>query len=549
MANVRDALSCTGLAVFGAALVATTANPLTAAVVVSGLATGVAGNLAADVWRRIDRAGAAKLLRGWRGIDENHVVVQALRKSHIEALRAVLKTFRATAATAPNRLELEAFAKIEWKEAERLSFYRQGGLTSAEYQIRRSMLNALPMTFDAALALRRRRSHDSRSADGFEALRDAFIRGALAEIKIRTLPEKTHAPPLFRAIFLGTNVENSWFDYFIREAADLLKNEPAFEAIWNGEQVAYANSLLEEVAARLDRLERIVGAPLRTGTASVAKFAAAIRNRPADLLIARYRVIPYIDRGGLLEEALAWAWSTEIPAPQGRLYVAPGCFGKTRFAVEMLLALAAEGWHATFVSLRDTPSAGALSDLMARDEPVGIFIVMDYVESQTTLLKRVADAAAASTADTPIRLLALARSPEGWWEGTQTDPGMSSVFDRRPVRLIEQPLDTAERDAFRDAAIAAFRNALAAAGLATPETPPPGIAGQGYDRPLTVAMAAFLSARGIDPDPEDSVFKRIFNRGTAALAAPVARRGRQRSRGRAAAPRRRTDYLGAGRDT
>jgi hypothetical protein len=52
-----------------------------------------------------------KLLRGWRGIDENHVVVQALRKSHIEALRAVLRTFRATARTAPNRSELEAFAE------------------------------------------------------------------------------------------------------------------------------------------------------------------------------------------------------------------------------------------------------------------------------------------------------------------------------------------------------------------------------------------------------------------------------------------------------
>src|SRR5215831_8763894 len=97
MANVRDALSCTGLAVVGAALVATASNPLTAAVVAGGVATGLAGNLAADVWRRIDRAGAAKLLRGWQGIDENHVVVQALRKAHLEALRTVLKNFRTAA--------------------------------------------------------------------------------------------------------------------------------------------------------------------------------------------------------------------------------------------------------------------------------------------------------------------------------------------------------------------------------------------------------------------------------------------------------------------
>jgi hypothetical protein len=103
------------------------------------------------------------LLRDWRGIDENHVVAQALRKSHIEALRAVLRTFRATARTAPNRSELEAFAdrveafaKSEWKEAEKLTFYRPGSLTSAEYEIRRAILDALPANFDAALAARRR---------------------------------------------------------------------------------------------------------------------------------------------------------------------------------------------------------------------------------------------------------------------------------------------------------------------------------------------------------------------------------------------------------
>ena len=80
MAMVRDALSCAGLAVLAVA----SGNP-----VVGFVAGGAAGNLAHGIWTRIDRAGAAKVLRGWKGIDENHVVVQALRESHIEALRAV----------------------------------------------------------------------------------------------------------------------------------------------------------------------------------------------------------------------------------------------------------------------------------------------------------------------------------------------------------------------------------------------------------------------------------------------------------------------------
>jgi hypothetical protein len=36
------------------------------------------------------------------------------------------------------------------KEAEKLSFYRPGSLTRAEYEIRRSMLDALPANFNAA---------------------------------------------------------------------------------------------------------------------------------------------------------------------------------------------------------------------------------------------------------------------------------------------------------------------------------------------------------------------------------------------------------------
>jgi hypothetical protein len=484
MAMVRDALSCAGLAVLAVA----TGDP-----VAGFVAGGAAGNLAHGIWTRIDRAGAAKVLRGWKGIHENHVVVQALRESHIEALRAVLKTFRAAAKHWPELLafadRVEDFAKVEWKEAERLNFYRHDSLTEAEYEIRRAVLSALPDNFAAGLA-RHRRQSDESSIDAFEALKKALIEGVLAEIEIRTLPRGEHIPRLFRSVFLGTNLPNSWFDYFIREAAERLKNEDAFAAIWNAEQIAYATELLREVTARLDRLERIVGAPLRTGAASLAKFKAAIGKRPTELLIARYRVISYIDRDGLLDAALAWTRSTESPAPQGRLYVAPGGFGKTRFAIEMILALAAEGWDATFVRSRDDPTAGALSDLMSQDEAVGTFVVLDYAETQIPLLKRVADAAAASTGSAPIRILALARSPEGWWEGTHSDSSMPLVFDRVPVRFIERPLDAAERDEFFAVATDAFRAALAEVGLATPEMPPPDIAGQAYDRPLTVAMAA-----------------------------------------------------------
>ena len=105
----------------------------------------------------------------------------------------------------------------------------------------------------------------------------------------------------------------------------------------------------------------------------------------------------------------------------------------------------------------------------------------------------------------------MARSPEGWWRGLEAEEGISSVFiDTTPIELIEKPLDPAERAAFFDTASAAFRDALAGAGLATPAVEPPEIRGQTYDRPLTVAMAVFLSARGIVLNDRISVLERIF---------------------------------------
>jgi hypothetical protein len=126
-----------------------------------------------------------------------------------------------------------------------------------------------------------------------------------------------------------------------------------------------------------------------------------------------------------------------------------------------------------------------LGQQAAAIEAVGTLIVVDYAESQISLLEQIADAAASSPTKTPIRLLAPARSAEGWWQSTEIDRGVSSVFYPVSIELIEEPLDASERTEFFDKASAAFRDALRAAGLETPAVPPPELAGQAYDRPLT----------------------------------------------------------------
>ena len=127
-----------------------------------------------------------------------------------------------------------------------LASTNRGNLTSAEAQIRRTMLDALAPNFAAALAVRQLAPGPSRLASDFEALRGAFIEGALKEIKIRPLPEGRQAPPLFHAAFRGAGFPNSWFDLFLRDAADRLKDEHAFEAIWNAEQAKPGVALVFE---------------------------------------------------------------------------------------------------------------------------------------------------------------------------------------------------------------------------------------------------------------------------------------------------------------
>ena len=249
---------------------------------------------------------------------------------------------------------------------------------------------------------------------------------------------------------------------------------------------------------------------MRLGAVSPAEVRETIRARPTELLIARYRVIPYMDRGGLLAAALEWARSPGPPHARGRLYVAPGGFGKTRFALELQLALEAEGWSSTFLSERNARNLapGALADLMRDDGAKGVLLVIDYAEAQIDLLKRIADAAVGS--GIPLRLVALARSAEGWWAGTQADASMAQVFEPIPHETIETPLSEDERNALFEAAETAFKAALADAGFTSPTAPAPDIGGRVFDRPLTVAMAAFLAARGVAAEKGMSVFERMF---------------------------------------
>ncbi|HEX3349332.1 MAG TPA: hypothetical protein VHS58_14640 [Acetobacteraceae bacterium] len=259
---------------------------------------------------------------------------------------------------------VEDFAKAEWTVAERLRFHRSDRLTPTEFDIRRAFLGELPTAFSAALGQRQHESGAPRPAGAADSVRRALVTAALQEIGSRTLPEDTHAPPMFTAIFEGTGVPESWFDLFIREAAARLKDKHKsdFEAIRNAEQLAYVRN-------RVAQRDRMLAIPLYSGAASDREIASIVTRRPNDLLLARHRIVPFLDHHGAPADARIWA---RVPAG--------GCRGPPLRRIRRTRQDAHGDRAGAGAGIGDNGAAGPL-------------VVIDHAESQGALLERVARAA------------------------------------------------------------------------------------------------------------------------------------------------------------
>jgi hypothetical protein len=148
---------------------------------------------------------------------------------------------------------------------------------------------------------------------------------------------------------------------------------------------------------------------------------ASVR-RPASLLIAKHRVVPFEDVHGLRAEFVQWA--TGVPTHAlgspalARLVHAAAGLGKTRALIEIADQLnRAHGWLAGFVP-RDVRGAGReLSErtlerliLEGRDAR-GLMLIVDYAESRQDDVVWLADRLVrrVETNSSPARLVLLSR--------------------------------------------------------------------------------------------------------------------------------------------
>src|SRR5262249_11407965 len=121
--------------------------------------------------------------------------------------------------------------------------------------------------------------------------------------------------------------------------------------------------------------------------------ARASARRPASLLLAKHRIVPFNDIHKLCAEFVQWA--TGAPAHAlgssvlGRLFHAPGGLGKTRALIEVVDQLtSAHGWLAGFVP-RDVRGAGReLSEstlkrlIVNGHDAKGLMLIVDYAEGR-----------------------------------------------------------------------------------------------------------------------------------------------------------------------
>jgi hypothetical protein len=318
---MRTVLSCLGLAFGAAALTATTGGvgPI-AAGTVGAIAGGVAGGLGNKIWEALDRRVAERFFDGWHGIDENHHIARALRLAQIHALRAVLQRFDESKSGNPDptrKAEADRFSRslkdfldAETRVAQDNVFGWGGDLTPDETAIRNAALNALPAAFDTGLAARRDTGELPALKESRDKLKAAVEASVLQEIRIRTFTIDDGPPSLFVAAFRGDERNDGWFDLFVRDAADDLKDGGEFEKAWNAEQTALIKAIEiahTEILARIDvRTATIVAdtSAIRAGQEQTQAAIATLSAQVARLVEASRPVARAAEVEGVREQAI-----------------------------------------------------------------------------------------------------------------------------------------------------------------------------------------------------------------------------------------------------
>jgi Trypsin-like peptidase domain/Tetratricopeptide repeat len=230
------------------------------------------------------------------------------------------------------------------------------------------------------------------------------------------------------------------------------------------------------------------------------------RADPADLLLADFRVVPYLFRDADLDVAEAWCLGPEAVA----VGVVPGLggAGKTRFGIEICQRmLDKHGW----VVVGETGDLAKNMALIA-GMPLPRLLLVDYAEAESSpvladLLERLGRV---TTDVAPARVLLLTRaltpdSPAGIMAAVRADASASVKFivdGRQESPAASRVLHMAQRVELFDTAVDRFATAWEAV---PPTGERPDLEGPDYGQPLGVLYLALDTVlSGPDPGTADA---------------------------------------------
>jgi tetratricopeptide (TPR) repeat protein len=247
----------------------------------------------------------------------------------------------------------------------------------------------------------------------------------------------------------------------------------------------------------------------------------AMATRPASLLLAKHRLVPFNDIHGIRDGFVRWA--TEMPphamgrTALGRLVHASAGLGKTRALIEIANELTrAHGWLAGFVP-RDVRGAGRESTEVALESLIlggrdakGLMLIVDYAEARQEDVIWLADRLIkrAEVVPMPARLVLLSRGSGEWWHElvrkSQSLQELCSLGgDAYDEFEIPEDIKLQDRRDLFEASVSAFSKYRSVVSAKPPEMPSAELlqtieTESDYDRPLAVQIAALLHVAGVD---------------------------------------------------
>ena len=284
---------CVGLVAAGAASTAmgspeAAVASTSALSLVGGLMSNAAGNFAADALNKGGDKLAGLFARKFPDIDENHHILTALRKAHLEALSAVLDDFdkarKDTDRVSANAEEEERFS------TELRNFLKQAHkelkAPSAEPSLlEKQVFEGLPEAFQKGMTARNALSPQEAQGQ-LNNSRKQINEAVLKELLVGSGTDRHDLPPLFEQIFVSQE-QNGWLDRFLRAAAAQFKSNEPFEKIWNAEQLALIVSAVQSLQQEMTALRGDV----KTGFESVEE-AADRRHQEMMQAIAKDKGVP-----------------------------------------------------------------------------------------------------------------------------------------------------------------------------------------------------------------------------------------------------------------